>query len=161
MGCYNAKCENYVKMRLSPYGTGLYFVPDFYFIRIGNTLLNLNINTITDPQLYVPALKLLRSGSNLNKRFFSFWIKLYQGLFKGQDIIRPIQNNGGIGTKAGPDKDRVALFQSSFDLKLYGTVFRDPFWCNIIQNGIKNYIFQGTYRYFQRQVLLDLAYFRF
>src|SRR5690606_20654852 len=103
-----------------------------------------------DPQLYIPALKSLLSGSDLNKWFFSFRVKLHQGLLKGQDIICPIQNNGGIGTKAGPDKDRVTFFQRPFDLKLYGTVLGDPLRCNIIQNGIKNYIFEGTNGYFQR-----------
>src|SRR5690606_20897232 len=75
-GCYRTKCENYVKKGLCPYRTGLYFVPDLYFIGSADTLFNLNINTITDPQLYIPALKSLLSGSNLNKWIFSFRVKL-------------------------------------------------------------------------------------
>src|SRR5690554_4209620 len=155
------KCENYVKMKLSPHRAGFYFIPDFYLIGVGNTSLNFNIYAITDPQLNIPTLKSLLSGSDLDKRFFSFGIKLHQGFLNGQDILCPIQNNGGIGTKTGPDKNRVTFFKGTLDLELYRTIFRDPFWCDIIQNGIKNRILDGANGYFQGKVFPDLANFRF
>src|SRR5690606_16422135 len=114
--------------------------------------------SIADPQLDLPAFKLLVPGSHLYKWLLCLGIELYQGLFDGQDLISPRKDNRGVGTQAGTYKGGIGLVQGALDLELDSSVLVNSLRGYIIQHRVEDLVLYGPHGDFQWQVLFYLSH---